>query len=184
MYNWQLERCSTLLTRLKSDRRNFPPARREYILTVSIIFSTSRLRSWLFIFNQVKMTTPYKHGPLDLKVPSIRLLYLQPGEADEPIACKLSVSRLDERPYFSALSYTWGDANTRKPILIDGHILDVTANLHDALKILRPSLGSHVEPMWIDAICINQQDIAERNHQVRQVGKLYMVAGRVITWLG
>ena len=68
--------------------------------------------------------------------------------------------------------------------MIDGHAFNVTANLHDALKILRPSLGSEVEPMWIDAICINQQDIAERNHQVRQMGKLYMKAGRVITWLG
>lgn len=130
------------------------------------------------------MTTPYRHGSLDLKVPSFRLLYLQPGEDDEPIAGKLIVSRLDEHQYFTALSYTWGDPTVGNPILIDGHAFDVTANLHDALKVLRPSPGSEVEPMWIDAICINQQDIAERNHQVRQMGKLYINAGRVITWLG
>lgn len=29
-----------------------------------------------------------------------------------------------------------------------------------------------------------QQDIAERNHQVRQMGELYKKAGQVITWLG
>lgn len=93
------------------------------------------------------MTTPYRHDSLDLKVPSFPLLYLQPGEDDESIACKLIVSRLDEHRNFIARSYTWGDPTVRKPILIDGDTLDVTANLHDALKMLRPSPGSKVKPM-------------------------------------
>ena len=88
------------------------------------------------------------------------------------IACKLIFSRLDKGPYSTALSYTWGDPTITKAILIDGHALDVTVNLHDALKHLRPSPGSEMEPMWIDAICIDQQDIPERNQQVRQMGEL------------
>jgi hypothetical protein len=41
-----------------------------------------------------------------------------------------------------------------------------------------------VTRVWLDMICIHQQDIAERNHQVRQMGEFYKKAGRVITWLG
>jgi hypothetical protein len=38
--------------------------------------------------------------------------------------------------------------------------------------------------LWIDAICINQKDTAERNEQVKQMGKIYKFAERVIVWLG
>jgi hypothetical protein len=38
--------------------------------------------------------------------------------------------------------------------------------------------------MWIDAICINQDDIRERGHQVQQMGDIYSQAERVLFWLG
>ena len=38
--------------------------------------------------------------------------------------------------------------------------------------------------MFIDALCIDQSDIAERNHQVRQMGDVYRAAKAVVAWLG
>jgi hypothetical protein len=37
---------------------------------------------------------------------------------------------------------------------------------------------------WYDALCINQQDLTERNEQVLRMRELYKHADRVIVWLG
>jgi hypothetical protein len=38
--------------------------------------------------------------------------------------------------------------------------------------------------LWVDALCINQEDTTERNHQVMQMGAIYEKAKRVVVWLG
>jgi len=90
-------------------------------------------------------------------------------------------------PPFEALSYTWGSPASRKSILIEEpggthSRLSVTKNLATALAHLRYPDESRV--FWIDAICINQQDISERNAQVGRMSQIYRLARQVVVWLG
>lgn len=65
---------------------------------------------------------------------------------------------------------------------LNGTIVEVRNNLWQALKHIR--LAGSVRTLWIDALCINQQDISERNHQVSQMGRIYESAVGVLAWLG
>jgi hypothetical protein len=55
-------------------------------------------------------------------------------------------------------------------------------NLTRALEDIRLDHGTRV--LWVDALCINQEDTRERNHQVKQMGAIYQRAERVVVWLG
>lgn len=67
------------------------------------------------------------------------------------------------------------------PIECDGRRIDVTANLNDALRYMRKPEGRFV--LWVDALCINQDDLDERNAQVRLMGQIYGRAQEVLVWL-
>ncbi|KAH8807352.1 heterokaryon incompatibility protein-domain-containing protein [Xylogone sp. PMI_703] len=67
-------------------------------------------------------------------------------------------------------------------IFINGKKFPVQVNLWWALQFLRSP--SKERMLWIDAICINQTNIPERNHQVGQMAEIYKMAERVIIWLG
>jgi hypothetical protein len=91
------------------------------------------------------------------------------------------------QPKFEALSYEWGDPDKpRHEIIVDGQPFEVRENLFYALKCLRPvPLRDNHNPriLWIDAICINQDDVAERNHQVGIMGDIYRRADKVLVWI-
>ena len=117
---------------------------------------------------------------------SIRLLRLNPSEDETaPIKCQLFNYSLDGSdkgpPQYEALSYVWGNPENTLPIFIDEHQFNITENLYAALRRLR---DRSIEWIWIDAICINQQDQQERGHQVRSMAKIYGRAHRVVVWLG
>ncbi|KAK0314046.1 hypothetical protein LTR54_007930 [Friedmanniomyces endolithicus] len=97
------------------------------------------------------------------------------------VACSLNTVRLTEATY-TALSYVWGDPTVTKPMLVDGQQFQATVNLEAALRNLGKDLVGR--PLWVDAICINQQDIAEKNQQVPLMGELYSRATGVVIWLG
>jgi hypothetical protein len=67
-------------------------------------------------------------------------------------------------------------------IEINSELYEVRVNLWQALFHLR--LENKLRVLWIDALCINQADVNERNHQVTQMGKIYRNASRVVVWLG
>ena len=67
-------------------------------------------------------------------------------------------------------------------IQVDGQATQIRLNLHNALDHLR-LLGIY-GPIWIDALCINQADVAERNSQASQMSRIYENAEEVIVWLG
>ncbi|KAI0592860.1 heterokaryon incompatibility protein-domain-containing protein [Biscogniauxia sp. FL1348] len=95
--------------------------------------------------------------------------------------------KYDDVPPFEALSYTWGSPKSLKAIFIKSPgkplaKLRVTKNLAVALSHLRDSENSRA--LWIDAICINQKDLAERNAQVPRMRLIYQLAARVVVWLG
>ncbi|GAB1318199.1 Heterokaryon incompatibility domain-containing protein [Madurella fahalii] len=134
------------------------------------------------------------YSPLDKGRKEIRLLSLYPGEAHDPLRCQLVVVGLHDAstPPFQALSYCWGSPANRKPMQvlssIDGldlqqHVLHITASLDDALRHLRKGLTAP-RLLWVDAVCINQDDIDERGSQVSIMGDIYTTAASVVIWLG
>jgi hypothetical protein len=124
----------------------------------------------------------FKYEPLNRETKEIRIIVLQPSKdiSAEPV-CEIYHVPLESAEYF-AFSYVWGDSEDTRPISLDGKILRVTANLELALRQVR-----HEEnpiPFWIDAICINQEDVEERNYQVGQMREIYANALLVLAWIG
>ncbi|PMD49667.1 uncharacterized protein K444DRAFT_670555 [Hyaloscypha bicolor E] len=98
------------------------------------------------------------------------------------IECELVSSDLSLAPDYEALSYVWGDNSVPRYIKLDSKVLQITPNLYEALLAFR--LESKPRHLWVDAICINQCDIGERNQQVTLMRDIYMNASRVLVWLG
>lgn len=126
----------------------------------------------------------YEYLPLDRSSEStFRLLTLLPGPKGSQPCCTLSISTWRDRncPY-EALSYVWGDSRTTKPIVLDGKVFEVRENLYSALSQLQ--FETHPRVLWVDAICIDQNSINERNHQVASMGHIYSSCQKVLVWLG
>jgi hypothetical protein len=128
------------------------------------------------------ITSGFKYEPLNQEASEIRLLTLLPGEAVAPIQCMLRVVPLQHAPRYEALSYNWGDLSNMETITVDHQEFKVTRNLETGLRRLRHSDRPRV--LWVDAICINQNDITEKSIQVPLMGKLYTEASSVVVWLG
>jgi hypothetical protein len=88
--------------------------------------------------------------------------------------CTLRVVSLYEFLAYTALSYAWGDPNVTAPILVNGVECQITTNLESALRHIRDDINHLV--IWVDAICINQRDTLERNHQVQLMRNIYSYA--------
>ncbi|KAF1996943.1 hypothetical protein P154DRAFT_417413, partial [Amniculicola lignicola CBS 123094] len=82
---------------------------------------------------------------------------------------------------YTAISYMWGSPEDTKTITINGMPVTVGENLAAALDCLRSSL---VDKVWIDAICINQDDIDERNAQILRIRDIFSQSLAVTVWLG
>ncbi|KAJ0155939.1 Uncharacterized protein HZ326_1884 [Fusarium oxysporum f. sp. albedinis] len=140
---------------------------------------------------------------------SIRLLSI--AEADNSgsriLTCYLTEVSLDSPSLnYYALSYTWGDPLRTTRILVNGEWLVVRLNIEDCLRHLRLYLYGcdrhsvcHKESptlvpldrrltfptlLWVDAICINQNDLDERAQQVNLIREIYSRASSVLVWLG
>lgn len=114
----------------------------------------------------------------------IRVLYLHPSvDPDASIKCSRQVVSLDDDPDYEALSYAWGDPSAVRPISLDGDpAFSVTLNAWAALRALRHQDRCRV--LWVDAICIRQDDHIERAEQVKLMGTIYRKASSVRVWLG
>lgn len=112
----------------------------------------------------------------------IRLLSLHPGEWDAPIHCTREIVTLADSPSYHALSYVWGDPEIRQDISVHDRIVSVTQNLGIVLRYLR--FENRSRRLWIDALCIDQNNRQERNTQVRMMGDIYAAANVVLIWIG
>ncbi|KAF2423212.1 HET-domain-containing protein, partial [Tothia fuscella] len=105
----------------------------------------------------------------------IRLVQLKPGMGADTLSCSLKIfSDFATAPRYDALSYCWGDMRDRSS-------LRVTKNLSAALHRLRQRGQS--QPIWADAICIDQENISERNQQVSIMDEIYRHALRILVWI-
>jgi hypothetical protein len=85
---------------------------------------------------------------------------------------------------YIALSYNWGSNAGGVDILLNQRRIRVTKNLAAALRVFRADKNISSFWFWIDALCINQNDINERNCQVKRMIEIYRSAHYVLVWLG
>jgi hypothetical protein len=126
------------------------------------------------------MGTTYSYRPLQ-SPKSIRLINLKPSRKGA-LVCTLIEASLDKAPPYEALSYSWDGQSRDQYISCDGKNLAVTANCKAALNRLCRPFKSRL--LWVDAICINQSLIEEKNQQVDIMFFIYAGARRTLIWLG
>ncbi|KAK1993460.1 HET-domain-containing protein, partial [Colletotrichum falcatum] len=123
-----------------------------------------------------------EYTPLCQSLNEIRLLTIFPEEdPTKPIDCRLRHVTLPcQTPYY-ALSYRWGSLDDTVHITVSGCIVSVTKNLAHAIQELR---RRRIYNIWVDAICINQDDPEERAQQVLRMRAIYQHASQTMAWLG
>ncbi|AEO71255.1 uncharacterized protein THITE_49961, partial [Thermothielavioides terrestris NRRL 8126] len=137
----------------------------------------------------------YKHEPLPDNERFIRLVSIQPGTAEADIVVYLVIAPFSAQypPRYEALSYVWGTTDHPETayatsLTSSGRwpppsgTLSITRNLAVALRHLRRTDAPRV--VWIDALCIDQANDAEKGPQVALMGEIYRRATRVVAWLG
>lgn len=128
----------------------------------------------------------------------IRLLLVHPGQRGSSLVADLRVAYLvdsftdgedgaviketDEKVQYQALSYCWGSAETAETLQVEGKRFFITGNLFEALQHLR--CRNAPAYFWIDALCIDQWDTAERSTQIQNMLLIYSKAAAVPVWLG
>ncbi|MCJ1288353.1 hypothetical protein MMC26_007708 [Xylographa opegraphella] len=113
---------------------------------------------------------------------TFRLLRLTNGICTDELQGQLMIHRLSDAPPYEALSYVWGDATINGHIKCAGKVLPITPNLTAALYRLRSTSADRL--LWVDQLCINQDDLQERSKQVSMMRSIYKTAERVLVWLG
>ncbi|KAK2741129.1 hypothetical protein FQN57_005730 [Myotisia sp. PD_48] len=180
----------------------------EFPLVSESQVETETLISAVDVSNvDVSSLPSYEYSPLDTESSEIRLLALKTNTSpSDPVVCRLITANLDDAPDFSyqnespihrftPLSYCWGTASMTEQIIIDGHRFSVTPSLYGALLHFR-KISSNLEEdsflsqesdetyWWIDAICVNQNDLSERSSQVGLMTQLYQQGQVTHVWLG
>lgn len=149
-------------------------------------------------------TCPYRYEPLSRPATDskqIRVVTLHHGELADDVVISVTIQDIhastlrahtEVREKYEALSYTWGsETQTRKIVTVQTGSevaqLEVYENLFNILQTLR--LADRDRTLWVDAICINQDDTDERarlekSWQIPMMHEVYFAASRVIIWLG
>ncbi|KAH6885426.1 heterokaryon incompatibility protein-domain-containing protein [Thelonectria olida] len=140
----------------------------------------------LFPFYFAVGTAASLYQPLNPSTSEIRLLQI-PSDGSEDLG--LVTVSLDDDPEYAALSYVWGRWENLDKIVVQGQEKEVTPNLASALSRIRTggSLGeasAGVRYLWVDAVCINQEDHQERSQQVQLMRRIYSEAQTVYSWVG
>ncbi|GKZ48107.1 hypothetical protein AbraIFM66951_011862, partial [Aspergillus brasiliensis] len=123
------------------------------------------------------------YARLDPAKNKVRLFTIWPDENEVNfVQGSLYSVSLNDGLEFEALSYVWGDITTTVDAWVNGHKIAVPTNLERFLRALRQPKEKRV--VWVDYLCINQEDILEKNTQVPLMSQIYRTATSVIAWLG
>jgi hypothetical protein len=128
------------------------------------------------------------YEPLDSLEGEIRLLKIEPTDGADnagtlPVKCEMFTYSLTElKQEYHAVSYVWGDPADTEAIWINGQERQATRNL-GAFSITA-DVPWPPHPIWVDALCIDQSNIPERNAQVQMMAGIYMMAKKTFSWLG
>lgn len=127
-------------------------------------------------------TSPERYQYSPIGICSIRLLKCVQFSGSEPTYDFVTLSLQDAYDKFVAISYVWGTAQPDRVLpLADGSHVLITENVEKLLSYIFPIDEEYV---WLDAICINQEDAKEKNSQVKLMKDIYSSARRVSIWLG
>lgn len=125
------------------------------------------------------------HHPFRDASKQIRLLKAIEDESGSVLKYELSTVDFGFRKRqqsFYAISYTWGDNNNPRSIVINNKTFNISQNCFYALWQTR--LHYAASPIWIDAVCINQTDLIEKSAQVAIMGDIYRSAALVLICVG
>ncbi|KAK5718312.1 hypothetical protein LTR17_015665 [Elasticomyces elasticus] len=127
----------------------------------------------------------------------IRLLHLLSGDWNDEICCVVFEADLQHQNIeYEAVSYTWGDpARPNNSVRVinspdgkvprtTGNVMEVSEGTFEALRRLRPGKDQVPRTLWMDAICINQDNVHERNSQVLRMKDIFSGARRVVAYVG
>ena len=136
--------------------------------------------------DRIYSSSPYDFLRIGPGSNCIRLLNIHPSTTEDGkdrIQCDIVVADLASHPSFTALSYVWGAfAPDPHKILCGNAEIPISANGYSALLHLRKRLGSFT--IWVDAICIDQNDEHDKEKQIPLMGDIYSGASKVYIWLG
>lgn len=133
----------------------------------------------------IKSSHPYINHKLDASKSEIRLITSVKLGPDGLIELKTETKPLKVAGdnHFTAISYTWGFKTPMFVLRLNGALLQVRENVNQFFQhTIRHNIVTL--PVWVDSICIDQDDLDEKNHQVAMMGDIYASASQVIVWLG
>jgi hypothetical protein len=134
------------------------------------------------IFNQTDWLEIIEGQFAPLDPGRIRLLRLHPGKPDEMIHCDQLTISLQHPPAYKYLSYVLGDASRQMNIEMGRELCNINANVYSALRAIRSQ--DLTLTLWVDRLCINMEDVAERNYQAALMPQIARSASETIVWLG
>ncbi|KAL0932092.1 heterokaryon incompatibility protein [Colletotrichum truncatum] len=148
------------------------------------------------IEHQNRIFPASQYRALDPDLNEIRLIQVDPLITNDPgpdngfsqvVRCRLKHVSLNDSPNYTALSYVWGDPTITRTIIVDDQPVQVTENLESALRHLATGRWHDAElgwTLWVDAICIDQHNSAERTQQVSLMKAIFRSAFKTLIWLG
>jgi hypothetical protein len=137
---------------------------------------------------------PMSHG-------CFRLLYVKPSrDPTSRIDAELRVHHIDDDLMYHTLSYHWGAPHEREltsRVYTPVGTIPITSKVEDILRVFRsypgmidqlksPQGQNHAvgRAIWLDAVCIDQTNVQERQCQVAMIGKIYSRSQMLLIWLG
>ena len=121
------------------------------------------------------------YPPLDQSAGATRFVQILPQSGPHKLQCNLAAGNINDADYI-AVSYEWGSAADPVLISVNSKPVIVRQNIYKFLLTMRKL--ECTKYLWIDALCIDQENIEERNRQVRQMGDIYSRAIETWVWLG
>jgi hypothetical protein len=175
-YHFELTRC---LNSINSATVNLTPSIKM------LAKQTVKETSGTAFTAQVKRPKPEgNYSRLHLSQKEIRLFELLPKSNSEEIQGSFVYADLSNCPAYTALSYTWGEPKRIRKVKLHGsNAIKVRSNLSNFLCQQAETIDTP-KLFWIDAICIDQDNIHERNHQVNLMKEIYANATDMHIWLG
>lgn len=122
---------------------------------------------------------PVIYEPLNHSNSEIQIIRLQPGGQNDTISHQLQTHSLNYKSRYNTLSCTWGNPKSTKPISVDGKTTHIAEHLFVALKSIR--YKRNVVMIWADALCIDQNNVHEKNSRVAMMDRIYSQGKQ--TWI-
>lgn len=116
---------------------------------------------------------------------TIRLLRFHPRSTptDLHLTLEHQARYFEEGAHYTVISYV-PEGSESKSVVLNGRTRLVPATVHEALSCIFEHHQTSSRRYWVDALCINQRDEAERREQSRQIARIHSSADEILAWLG